>query len=374
MPRPRAIVDVLPENLQVCRSARRAFSLPAKGLSPRVRSTPSRFLTFRAGHREEMGGPCPVTSPSWEWPHVTRSLLSSVTLHVSALSSSQLGVLRAPVTLAKTQASDCSWTRRFISHVVRRIEPPGRDTGKGWPSCSRSALTVTCAYAPSLAEGTAVGPALTHPTVPGRLPAKLGCRTPTEEDVWVFSLRRRNLRRRDVTSAAELLSLSKLPEPTSRAVSRAAEIMETSVQAMTRRGHRARGQPPPPTGTRTGAPLPRQERPRGHPGPPRPAGGSVVRSPSLLVTARCESGRHTGQRAVFHVLGKRSRARFLLVSGVSRSRLLQSAAGREKRGAARWGPSPAVHPGRGAAGTRSAPHGGGLAVRGGDTCSVSSVP
>lgn len=124
-------MDVLPENLQVCRSARRAFSLPAKGLSPRVRSTPSRFLTFHAGHREEMGGPCPVTSPSWEWPHVTRSLLSSVTLHVSALSSSQLGVLRAPVTLAETQASDCSWTRRFISHVVRRIEPPGRDTGKG---------------------------------------------------------------------------------------------------------------------------------------------------------------------------------------------------------------------------------------------------
>ncbi|KAM5262799.1 thyroid peroxidase [Ctenodactylus gundi] len=42
----------------------------------------------------------------------------------------------------------------------------------------------------------------------------------------------RNLKKRDVTSPAQLLSLSKLPEATGRAMSRAAEIMETSVAAM----------------------------------------------------------------------------------------------------------------------------------------------
>ncbi|XP_069350573.1 thyroid peroxidase isoform X3 [Eulemur rufifrons] len=42
----------------------------------------------------------------------------------------------------------------------------------------------------------------------------------------------RNLRKREVLSPAQLLSLSKVPEPTSGAVSRAAEIMETSIQAM----------------------------------------------------------------------------------------------------------------------------------------------
>lgn len=109
-----------------------------------------------------------------------------------------------------------------------------------------------------------------------------------------MSLRRRNLRRRAVTAPVQLLSLSKLSEPTSRAVSRAAEIMETSVQAMTRRGHQARGQPLPPTGMRIGVPLPHWEWPRGHPSPPCLAGGSVVGSPSLLVTARCESCSCTG--------------------------------------------------------------------------------
>ncbi|XP_045404914.1 thyroid peroxidase isoform X1 [Lemur catta] len=42
----------------------------------------------------------------------------------------------------------------------------------------------------------------------------------------------RNLRKREILSPAQLLSLSKLPEPTSSAVSRAAEIMETSIRAM----------------------------------------------------------------------------------------------------------------------------------------------
>nr|XP_051685939.1 thyroid peroxidase [Oryctolagus cuniculus] len=48
---------------------------------------------------------------------------------------------------------------------------------------------------------------------------------------------RRNLKKRDVTSPAQLLSLSKLPEPTSRAVSRAAEIMEASVHAVRGKAH-----------------------------------------------------------------------------------------------------------------------------------------
>uniref|UniRef100_A0A8C9ANH1 Thyroid peroxidase n=1 Tax=Prolemur simus TaxID=1328070 RepID=A0A8C9ANH1_PROSS len=42
----------------------------------------------------------------------------------------------------------------------------------------------------------------------------------------------RNLRKREILSPVQLLSLSKLPEPTSSAVSRAAEIMETSIRAM----------------------------------------------------------------------------------------------------------------------------------------------
>ncbi|XP_077700440.1 thyroid peroxidase isoform X6 [Canis aureus] len=43
---------------------------------------------------------------------------------------------------------------------------------------------------------------------------------------------RRDLSKRGLPSPSQLLSFSKLPEPTSRAVSRAAEIMETSVQAV----------------------------------------------------------------------------------------------------------------------------------------------
>ncbi|KAF6106794.1 thyroid peroxidase [Phyllostomus discolor] len=44
----------------------------------------------------------------------------------------------------------------------------------------------------------------------------------------------RNLRKREVASPSQLLSASKLPEPSSRAVSRAAEVMEASVQALRR--------------------------------------------------------------------------------------------------------------------------------------------
>uniref|UniRef100_A0A8C0XC75 Thyroid peroxidase n=1 Tax=Castor canadensis TaxID=51338 RepID=A0A8C0XC75_CASCN len=47
-----------------------------------------------------------------------------------------------------------------------------------------------------------------------------------------YSTMKRNLKRREVASPAELLSFSKLPEPTSRAMSRAAEILETSIQTM----------------------------------------------------------------------------------------------------------------------------------------------
>uniref|UniRef100_A0A8C6R058 Thyroid peroxidase n=1 Tax=Nannospalax galili TaxID=1026970 RepID=A0A8C6R058_NANGA len=47
-----------------------------------------------------------------------------------------------------------------------------------------------------------------------------------------ISLCHRNLKKREVSSPTQLLSLAKLPEPTSRAVSQAAEIMETSIQTM----------------------------------------------------------------------------------------------------------------------------------------------
>lgn len=53
----------------------------------------------------------------------------------------------------------------------------------------------------------------------------------------------RNLRKREIVSPSQLLSFSKLPEPTSRAISRAAEIMEASVQAM-RREHPKQPRPP----------------------------------------------------------------------------------------------------------------------------------
>ncbi|KAK1333318.1 hypothetical protein QTO34_006859 [Cnephaeus nilssonii] len=50
-------------------------------------------------------------------------------------------------------------------------------------------------------------------------------------DAAIYSRRERNLKKREIVSPSQLLSFPKLPEPTSRAVSRAAEIMETSVRA-----------------------------------------------------------------------------------------------------------------------------------------------
>ncbi|XP_019501829.1 PREDICTED: thyroid peroxidase [Hipposideros armiger] len=54
-------------------------------------------------------------------------------------------------------------------------------------------------------------------------------------DDAIHSTMKRNLEKRELISPSQLLSFSKLPEPTSRAVARAAEIMEVSVRAMQRR-------------------------------------------------------------------------------------------------------------------------------------------
>ncbi|XP_012373124.1 thyroid peroxidase isoform X2 [Octodon degus] len=51
-------------------------------------------------------------------------------------------------------------------------------------------------------------------------------------DRAIYASLERNLRKRDVASPSQLLSFSKLPEPTSRAISRAAEITEASIQAL----------------------------------------------------------------------------------------------------------------------------------------------
>ncbi|XP_042098688.1 thyroid peroxidase isoform X3 [Ovis aries] len=56
-------------------------------------------------------------------------------------------------------------------------------------------------------------------------------------DKSIYAAMRRNLHKREVISPSQLLSFSKLPEPTSRAASRAAEVMEASVQEAVRRGH-----------------------------------------------------------------------------------------------------------------------------------------
>lgn len=60
----------------------------------------------------------------------------------------------------------------------------------------------------------------------------------------------RNLRKRGIFSPSQLLSFSKLPEPTSRTASRAAEIMETAVQEVKRRVCRRRDTDQLPTGER----------------------------------------------------------------------------------------------------------------------------
>ena len=62
----------------------------------------------------------------------------------------------------------------------------------------------------------------------------------------------RNLLKREVISPSQLLSFSKLPEPTSLAASRAAEVMEASVQEAVRRGHLQSGPSRLPTGERPG--------------------------------------------------------------------------------------------------------------------------
>ncbi|EGW04907.1 Thyroid peroxidase [Cricetulus griseus] len=54
-------------------------------------------------------------------------------------------------------------------------------------------------------------------------------------DNAVYNTMKRNLKKREVLSPVQLLSFSKLPESTSGAISRAAEIMETSIQALKRK-------------------------------------------------------------------------------------------------------------------------------------------
>ncbi|PNJ20168.1 TPO isoform 15 [Pongo abelii] len=53
-------------------------------------------------------------------------------------------------------------------------------------------------------------------------------------DTAMYATMQRNLKKRGILSPAQLLSFSKLPEPTSGVIARAAEIMETSIQAMKR--------------------------------------------------------------------------------------------------------------------------------------------
>ncbi|XP_006864024.1 PREDICTED: thyroid peroxidase-like isoform X2 [Chrysochloris asiatica] len=51
-------------------------------------------------------------------------------------------------------------------------------------------------------------------------------------DKAIYNTMKRNLKKREANSPAQLLSFSKLPEPTSRAISQAAEIMDISIQAL----------------------------------------------------------------------------------------------------------------------------------------------
>ncbi|XP_023048415.1 thyroid peroxidase isoform X2 [Piliocolobus tephrosceles] len=54
-------------------------------------------------------------------------------------------------------------------------------------------------------------------------------------DTAMYATMQRNLKKREILSPHQLLSFSKLPEPTSGEIARAAEIMETSIQAMKRK-------------------------------------------------------------------------------------------------------------------------------------------
>lgn len=67
----------------------------------------------------------------------------------------------------------------------------------------------------------------------------------------------RNLKKREILSPHQLLSFSKLPEPTSGEIARAAEIMETSIQAMKRKVNLKIQQSQHPTGN--GRPLPTEK-------------------------------------------------------------------------------------------------------------------
>lgn len=78
----------------------------------------------------------------------------------------------------------------------------------------------------------------------------------------------RDLSKREIPSPSRLLSFSKLPEPTSRAISRAAEIMEASVRALKTRVYGKLGRSQPPTGEPLRClppPCPEQRPPRGRP-------------------------------------------------------------------------------------------------------------
>ncbi|XP_011380530.1 thyroid peroxidase, partial [Pteropus vampyrus] len=64
-------------------------------------------------------------------------------------------------------------------------------------------------------------------------------------DAAIHSTMKRNLKKREVLSPSQLLSFSKFPEPTSRAVSRAAEIMEAAVRAVRSGAHLGPQRSPP---------------------------------------------------------------------------------------------------------------------------------
>ncbi|XP_040478806.1 thyroid peroxidase isoform X3 [Ursus maritimus] len=66
-------------------------------------------------------------------------------------------------------------------------------------------------------------------------------------DSAIYHTMRRDLSKREIPSPSRLLSFSKLPEPTSRAISRAAEIMEASVRALKTRVYGKLGRSRPPT-------------------------------------------------------------------------------------------------------------------------------
>lgn len=99
-----------------------------------------------------------------------------------------------------------------------------------------------------------------HPLKPSVMADEHGHKRVTNPE---SPLVRRDLSERESPSPSQLLSFSKLPEPTSRAVSRAAEIMEASVQAMKTRVYGKLRQSQPPTGELPEVPPTRSRGPRG---------------------------------------------------------------------------------------------------------------